>query len=204
MAKTVKQRIVSRIYSHGRGWAFTPKDFLNDFNRWEISNSLEDLEHESIIRRIIRGLYDYPPYSEILKKQTAPDISKVADAIARKFNWRIQPSGETALNILGLSNQIQSQYVYLSDGPSKKYDILGQELTFKHTKLKEASIKDIPTILVVQAIKAVGKDNITREFLNNLKSKYTEKEWLKIKKNSTKTVLWVLDLINKIVEDNLC
>lgn len=58
MPKTVKQRIVSRIYSHGRGWVFTPKDFLNDFNRWEISNSLEDLEHESIIRRYVSSLKD--------------------------------------------------------------------------------------------------------------------------------------------------
>ena len=46
MAQSVKQQILSRIYGRGRGWAFTPSDFIQDFKRWEISNSLEDLANE--------------------------------------------------------------------------------------------------------------------------------------------------------------
>ena len=50
MRKTVKNKIVSRIYGRGRGWAFTPNDFMQDFKRWEIGNSLEDLTKENRIR----------------------------------------------------------------------------------------------------------------------------------------------------------
>ncbi|MEI2613685.1 MAG: hypothetical protein V9G21_01245 [Methylotenera sp.] len=35
------------------------------------------------------------------KKRLSPDIDQVANAYARKFNWRIEVSGESALNLLG-------------------------------------------------------------------------------------------------------
>ncbi len=47
MKKTAKKQILSRIYGRGRGWAFTPNDFIQDFKRWEIDNSLEDLSKTS-------------------------------------------------------------------------------------------------------------------------------------------------------------
>ncbi len=201
MEKTVKNKIFSKIQGRGRGWAFTPSDFIKDFKRWEISDSFEDLTNENKIRRIIRGLYDYPLYSKLLKKTVAPDMKQVANALARKFAWRIQPSGETALNYLGLSTQVMGSYIYLSDGPSKKYDILGQTLEFKHTNLKEATLQNKTAAIVVQAIKSTGEGNITPEFLNKLKEKFSDKEWLKIKKDSIKAPLWVYNYISEIAEE---
>lgn len=203
MKKTAKNLIVSRIYGRGRGWAFTPNDFIKDFKRWEISDSLEDLTNECRIRRILRGLYDYPLYSEILKKNVAPDIEQVANALARKFSWRIQPTGDTALNYLNLSTQVMGNYIYLSDGPSKKYDICGQILEFKRTTFKEASLQNKTAALVVQAIKAIGENKITLEFKNKLKNKFSKEEWQKIKEDGSKAPLWVYNIISEIAaEDN--
>jgi hypothetical protein len=198
MKKTVKNQILSRIYGRGRGWAFTPNDFIEDFKRWEVDDSLEDLTNENKIRRIMRGLYDYPLYSQILNKTVAPDMEQVTNALARKFGWRIQPTGETSLNYLNLSTQIMGSYIYLSDGPSKKYDILGQTLEFKHTTLKEATLQNKIAATVVQAIKATGEDNITNEFLNKLKEKFSNDEWQKIKKDSVKAPIWVYKYISEI------
>jgi len=198
MKKTPKNQIISRIYGRGRGWAFTPNDFAKDFKRWQIDDSLEDLTNEGKIRRIIRGLYDYPAYSEILKKNVAPDIEQVARALSRKFNWRIQPTGDTALNYLNLSTQIMGNYIYLSDGPSKKYEIMGQDLEFKHASLKEATLQHKKASLVVQAIKAIGAEKITPEFLSKLTEKFDYTEWQQIKKDSSKAPLWVYNIISEI------
>ena len=198
--ESVKNRILSRIYGRGRGWCFTPNDFSGDFKRWEIGNSLEDLVKLDKIRRIARGLYDYPIFSNILNKNVTPDMEQVAFALARKFSWRIQPSGETALNYLELSTQIMGKYIYLSDGPSKTYDILGQTLEFKHHIYREAAISDKKTMLVVQAIKSIGENNITSEFLCKLENKFNAEEWLKIKKNSTKATGWVYKIISEIAD----
>ena len=146
-------------------------------------------------------MYDYPLYSKILEKFVAPDMEQVAHALARKYAWRIQPSGETALNYLGLSNQIESKYLYFSDGKSKKYDILGQELEFKHHAFRNAAISDTNTILVIQAIKAIGEENITPDFLQNLSAKFSASEWLKIQKSGAHTTEWVYQIISNIVNE---
>ncbi len=64
------------------------------------------MAERGVIRRVIRGLYDYPAYSKLLKKSLSPDIDQVAHTLARKFGWPIQISGNAALNLVGLSTQV--------------------------------------------------------------------------------------------------
>jgi hypothetical protein len=56
-----------------------------------IDSALHRLEQEGKIRRVIRGIYDYPQSSELLGQKLSPDVDQVAHALARKFGWRIQP-----------------------------------------------------------------------------------------------------------------
>ena len=55
-------------------------------------------------------------------------------------------------------------------------------------------------MLVVQAIKSIGENNITSEFLCKLENKFNAEEWLKIKKNSTKATGWVYKIISEIAD----
>jgi hypothetical protein len=50
------------ISGHGRGWAFSSNDLINKFTRQEIDNTLSDLTKKEKIRRVARGIYDYPKY----------------------------------------------------------------------------------------------------------------------------------------------
>lgn len=104
--QAVEQKILSRIYGRGRGWAFTKTDFVAGFGEANIHQALSALARAGKIRRVCHGVYDYPRYSDLLGQVLSPDIDQVAGALARKFNWRIQPSGEAALNLLGLSTQV--------------------------------------------------------------------------------------------------
>lgn len=89
----------------------------------------------------------------------------MAQALARKFGWRIQPSGAAAQNILGLSTQVPSKVVYLSDGPNRRYTIGKTQLEFKHTALKETGFKMRESSIIVHALKSLGQDSITPEVL---------------------------------------
>lgn len=109
MKKDAQNSIFERI--RRKGWVFFAKDFAPDFDRWEIDHSLHFLEKEGKIKRILPGLYYYPDYSELLKKQVGPDVGEVAKALARKYDWQIFPEGNTALNYLGLSTQVPAAYV---------------------------------------------------------------------------------------------
>ena len=121
--QSIENKVINRIYGNGRGWSFSKKDFLDLADDGAIRLSLMRLTERGTIRRVIRGIYDYPRFSELLQETMGSDLDQIAHALARKFGWRIQVSGNTALNLLGLSTQVPAQAVYLSDGPSKTYEI---------------------------------------------------------------------------------
>jgi len=131
--QSIENKVINRIYGKGRGWAFFKNDFSDLGSNSAIEQALSRLtkEKENKIRRVIRGIYDYPNNSRLLDEKLPPDINKVANALARKFGWSIQVSGNTALNLLGLSTQVPTQYQFLSDGKSKTYQIGNTELHFK-------------------------------------------------------------------------
>ncbi|MDD3026423.1 MULTISPECIES: DUF6088 family protein [Aliarcobacter] len=191
------------IAGHGRGWAFSSVDLINKFDRQQIDNVLSDLSKDKKIRRVARGIYDYPKYSELLKKELSPDIEQVALAIARKFNWRIEVSGNSALNILNLSTQIQAKYIYLSDGPNRSYKLLNDVvIEFKKSTLKDIGFKYKESSLIVQALKELGKENITNETIEKIKDKIEPKMYEKILKDTQTTTVWIYEIIKKICKDN--
>ena len=104
--------------------------FPNLGPRSSIDSSLYKLEGSNKIRRVLRGIYDYPRFSDFLKKSVSPDLDQVLHALARKFAWRIQPDGATAQNLLGLSTQVPAQIIYLSDGPNRSDKIGKTALVF--------------------------------------------------------------------------
>lgn len=48
---------------------------------------------------------------------TVASPDQIAQALARKFNWNISPSGDTALDMLGLDTQIPAVQSFVSDRP---------------------------------------------------------------------------------------
>ena len=187
------------ISGHGRGWAFSSNDLIHKFSRQEIDNTLSDLVAQGKIRRVARGIYDYPRYSELLEQELSPDIEQVAHAYARKFNWLIEASGDTALNILGLSTQVVANYIYLSNGSSKKYEILGNiVIQFKKSALKNIGFKYKESSLLVQALKTLGKENITEELIAKIKKQIDAKMYEKILKDTTTATDWIYEIIKKI------
>lgn len=187
------------ISGHGRGWAFSSNDLIKKFERQQIDNVLSDLVKAKKIRRVSRGIYDYPKYSELLQKELSPDIEQVARAIGRKFNWRIEVSGETALNILNLSTQIQAKYIYLSDGPNKSYKLFNDVvIEFKKSVLKDIGFRYKESSLIVQALKSLGKEHITDEIIEKIKEQIEPKMHEKILKDTQSTTVWVYEIIKQI------
>jgi len=200
MYNSLRDKILSRIQGHGGGWVFSSHDFIHEFQRYEIDQTLSGLAKKGDIRRIMRGVYDYPRYSEILKKQVAPDVSQVASALARKFRWSLQPEGNTALNALGLSTQIPAKYCYFSSGPNRRYIIDGQTLEFRKKSSRETAMRHPESMLVVHALKALGENGVTPELIEKLTARYTTAQWSKIKADTTTATGWVYEIIRNIAD----
>ena len=193
------EKVFYFISGHGRGWAFSSNDLIKKFDRQQIDSTLSDLVKEKKIRRVSRGIYDYPKYSELLQKELSPDVEQVARAIARKFNWRIEVSGESALNILNLSTQIEAKYIYLSDGPNKSYKLFNDvEIEFKKSVLKDIGFRYKESSLIVQALKSLGKEHITEEIIEKIKEQIEFKIYEKILTDTQSTTVWVYEIIKEI------
>jgi hypothetical protein len=54
--QSIANKVINRIYGHGRGWAFIPKDFTDLGKRPAIDVSLNRLIKKGTIRRIMRGI----------------------------------------------------------------------------------------------------------------------------------------------------
>ncbi len=199
MTQTIEESTLARIYGHGRGWAFSAMDF-RDLGR--VDMALLRLNKAGTIRRVLRGLYDYPRYSDLLKQDLAPDIHQVAQALARKFNWRIHPDGTAAMNLLGLSTQVPSQYVYQSDGPNRGYVIGKTKLLFKNAALKEVGFRHLESGVIVQALKAIGEERIDKDTTEKVRGWLPANRRAKVLKDTERVTGWVYDAIKKICREN--
>lgn len=198
VTQSINNKAISRIYGRGRGWAFSPNDFVEGFSRDQIENALSRLCREGKIRRVCRGVYDYPKFSELLQQELSPDFDQVAQAFARKFNWRIQPSGDAALNLLGLSTQVPGRLVYLSDGPNRQYDIGNYTLEFKKSALKDVGFKYRESGLVVQALKALGQSRVDDTVIATLRKQLDATACKRVLKDTVTATGWVYETIKRV------
>ncbi len=200
--QAVDNKIVSRIYGTGRGWAFSQSDFADVGTRAAIDKALQRLAGKGTVRRVMRGIYHYPEYSKRLNLTLGPDMDQVARALARKFRWNIQATGMAALNLLGLSTQVQGRYVYMSDGPNRKYDLDGKELTFEHTAVRDSGFRLRESALLVEGLKALGPDRITEDTVRKLRATIPDDLKPKILKDTRTAVAWVRDAVLKICRES--
>jgi len=192
------QEIRARILAAEDGAVFVAPDFADIADTATIRQGLKRLYQSGTIRRIIRGVYEKPKYSKLLDEYVAADPDAVAKALARSYHWTIAPCGNTALNLLGLSTQVTAVWSYISDGPYKTYEWNSTKLEFKHRTNKEITGLSYMTSLVIQALKTLGRTNVTPEIIQTLSEKLSEDEKQACLKEATESTDWVYDTIRKM------
>lgn len=187
----INQRIKNSLHE-----AFTTADFLDIANYKLVSKALELLEDRKIIKRARRGVYYKSRFNETLKMETSVNMDEVAKAIARQYNWTIVPSGIYALNLIGLSTQVPNKIVYISTGPYVKYNVGNNQIIFKHSTSKEIS-NNIVIATVIQAMKEIGKNNISNDILEKIYFYISKGNTLDLI-NNVKTTAWINDYLRRI------
>ncbi len=202
MNQTVENAIKSKIYGHGRGWAFTPKHFSGLGSPEAIRFVLFQLEKQNFIRRIIRGVYDYPKQHRLLGT-LSPDVDAVVKALAEKNGFKVQMTGAYAANAIGLSEQVPGQAVFLTDGPSKKFKLGKLEVSLKHTSLKNMYAAGSREILAVQALKFMQQEHIDEHMLVKIKKLLRGSTRAKFERNLKYTPEWIRVMLFKLMESEL-
>ena len=197
------KQVRERISSANPGTVFVPSDFFDIAEAVKINMCLSRLKENGELVSIMRGIFAKPRYSALLKKNVPPYSDDIAKAIARNYGWTIIPCGDTALNILGLSAQVPAVWLYVSDGPYKKYNAAGVTLQFKHTDSKnEIAAVSYKTALIVQALKALGKGGVEDHHIQHLSTILSQEEKDEMLAESQRITAWVYEMIKRICTEN--
>ena len=198
MVSGYSKQIQDRIGNALEGTVFVNSDFADSADTETIRRNLNRLTKTGILRRILKGIYEKPEYSEMLKEYVAADPEAVAKALARNYHWTIAPCGNTALNLLGLSTQVTAVWSYISDGPYKTYEWNSTKIEFKHRTNKEITGLSYMTALVIQALKTLGKANVTSETIQALSSRLSEEDKSVMLREAAESTDWVYNAIRQI------
>ena len=178
--------------------AFVASDFSHIAPINTVRQCLSRLEKSQQIVRIMRGVYYQPAYSELLQEYEAPSPHHVAMALARNFSWKIAPSGVAALNMLGLSTQVSAHWSFVSDGPYRSFSFGDITIELRHCSSKEISGMSPKTALVIQAIKALGKESIAEGSLQRIRRNLSAEERIALLEEAKRTTIWIYEAIKKV------
>ena len=198
MAQGYAKLIRERIEQAPAGTLFINSDFADIADAETVRRNLNRQVQDGTIRRLINGLYEKPKYSALLQEYVAADPDAVARTLARCYHWTIAPCGNTALNLLGLSTQVTAVWSYISDGPYKSYELNSTKIEFKHRTNKEITGLSYMTSLVIQALKTLGKDNVTEDTIAVLSQKLSAEEKRLLLEEAAESTDWIYEKIKLI------
>lgn len=200
MITELKDSILKRI-KKSKYKAFSCYDFTDLASYKTISKCLERLEDDKCIVRIIQGIYGLNLFDKVLMLPILPSVDDVVRCLARKHKWIICPTSNTALNVMGLSTQIPATYSYLTSGPYKQYLIYETPVSLKRTMNREISDYSDKTLLLIQCIKALGKDDISENVIAHLRDRLTPQDKIKALKETTLLQAWIRNVIVNVCKE---
>ncbi len=113
------EEIKNRIVREGRGAVFTPASFLDLGTRASVDQALSRLVRKGFIRRLVRGLYNFPEINPLIGAVT-PSPFQIAKAFADAGGYKLQHPSDVSANYLGLTTQVPAKPRFFSDGPNDR------------------------------------------------------------------------------------
>lgn len=200
MTENFEKKLLKRIRGSGRGSVFIPNQFLDLGTRAAIDKALSRLTAEGTIRRLARGVYDYPKtHPKIGLLSPSPD--KVAKAIAGRDQTTLQPTGAYAANLLGLSEQVPARLVYLTDGPTRTISIHKMTIQLRKTTQRNMATAGRLSGLIIQAFRHLGKEHITAARIQLLKKRIPLKERKRILRDLKFAPVWMHTHFRDLAEE---
>ena len=198
--KDYSAKIRARVKEASDGRVFVMLDFADVAPNNVANRIVSRLQAEGLLRPIMRGIYQKPRKSEFLGEFVEPSVDEVAHALSRKNGWTICPDGDTALNLLGLSTQVPSNWHYLSDGPYKSYRHGNGMIVFTHTANRMMRQLSEKSALVVQALKALGGCQADRQTTARIAERFSPEELSDMEKETRNVTDWIHSKIASMME----
>ncbi|MEL6304944.1 MAG: DUF6088 family protein [Bacteroidota bacterium] len=195
---SVKKQIKDEIQKKGRGKIVVPSDFERSYGVENTKKSLLRLSKEGFLEHLARGIYLFPKKDELLGI-LYPDIVTIAEQIALRDRAHIIPTGAQAMNQLGLSTQIPLNAVFLTDGSPRTIKVGNRTIKFKKVSPKNLAAKGTISGLAIQALKEIGKQNLTDGQLETVMTQLKDEDPENLYHDMHLAPSWIADIFGNIL-----
>jgi hypothetical protein len=199
--QSIENKILSRIYRRGRGSVYVPADFLDLGSYQAIKLTLHRLAKRGTIRRLARGIYDYPKQHPKLG-DLSPSAETIAQALAGRARARLQPAGAYAANILGLTEQVPAKVVFLTDGLSRMAKVGPMTIQLRRTTPRNMAGAGRLSGLLIQAFRELGKEHVTPERIKHLKRTLPSDKRRELPKDIKFAPAWMHTIFRTLAEES--
>ncbi len=205
---SIANKIMKRIRRHGRGVrVYTPKDFLDLIadcgTRAGVDQALSRLARSGVLRRVGRGLYDWPRHSKVLDASAPPSVDAVVAAVARRANSTVRRSNLAAANALGLTHAVSTQTDYVADRRFNDVVIGGRKLRFRDAGAMVRPWLDTPAAPLVQAIVWLHDGpGVTDTAIQSMRSHATEDAKRALRKDLSSLPAWAIPIAHQVVTNH--
>jgi len=198
-SQAIESRIVAAIHGRGRGSVFVPADFLDIGSREAVDVALHRLARQRTIRRLARGVYDFPKEHPVLGP-LAPSAEDIARALAGRDRTRLQPAGAYAANALGLSEQVPAKTVFLTDGLARTVKIGSTTIQLRRTTPKNMAAAGRLSGLLIQALRELGQEHVTPQRRDHLKRTLPADKRRELLKDLRLAPAWMHPIFRELAE----
>jgi len=162
--------------------------------------ALHRLAKKKSIRRLARGVYDLPKIHPVLGP-LSPSAEAIAQALAGRDRTRLQPAGAYAANALGLSEQVPAKAVFLTDGPARTVKIGPTTIQLRRTTPKNMEAAGRLSGLLIQALRELGQEHVTRERRDHLKRTIPADKRRELLKDLRLAPAWMHPIFRELAEE---
>lgn len=197
--QSIENQIKRVIISKPRGVLFFPNDFNQFGSSAAIRKALQRLKERGVIRAVAHGIYVRPKSNDYIG-ELMPTTEEIIHAIAKRDKIRLMPSGAYAQHALGLTTQIPLNPVFLTDGAPRTIKVGKSTIKLKKTTPKNLMTRGPISSLVIQALREVGKYQITPEVKRKVFQAVRKEEYNNLQHDMNLAPEWIRSIMKAGLE----
>jgi hypothetical protein len=153
------------------------------------------------IKRVTRGVFVKPKHSELVG-EILPSAFEIAVLLSKSTGETITVQGAEAARMLQLTTQVPMQLIFYTSGNTRVLKFNNREVKLKHVNPSRLIASGTIPGLIISALNFVGRENVTLNTLQKIKTVTPLKEFTAIFKLIDKMPAWMADAFYRYQKEN--
>lgn len=167
MYESISSQIENKIKRSKPGQIILPSDFKDLGTSTAIRKTLSRLVDQKVLVRMGQGVYVIPIHDKLFG-EVLPSMEEIAASLAEKEHVKIMPTGQYALNKIGLSDQVPMKMVFLTNGTKKNITIGKSSIVFQPTTTKKLAMVGSISSLLFLGLEELDLNRLTESELEKI------------------------------------